>query len=52
MISDDISISPPGCECDTLMREWPDGLLRLITVIVSLMVESLMKSVYLSSQLL
>ena len=32
---DDISISPPGCECDTLMREWPDGLLRLITVIVS-----------------
>ena len=46
---DDISISPPSCECDTLMREWPDGLLRLITVIVSLMGQSLIKSV---SQLL
>ena len=41
---DDISISPPGCECDTLMREWSDGLLRLITVIVSLMGQSLIKS--------
>ena len=47
--SDDISISPPGCECDTLMREWPDGLLRLITVIVSLMGESQIKSVDISA---
>ena len=40
--SDDISISPSlACDCDTLMREWPDGLLRLITVIVSLVGQSL-----------